>query len=202
MPAFRRYRLSLAPVAINGITGTPGQNSFVTFSIGPMTAASSGEGGLGFGRSIHVTSIPGSFRTFISVPRTSSAEAAGSTRHRAVAASVVRREPKRDINLLARADTVVEPLSVLESPAAALVEREGSIDQVAMLRKKPGDAVVVAGFLVGGQRDDQIAFRYPTFFFVANQIGDENRRHRLVIARPAAVVVAILFEECEWIDRP
>ena len=57
--------------------------------------------------------------------------------YRAVPTSVVRRKSERDINLLARPDAVVEPLPILESPAAALVERERSIDQVAMLRKKP-----------------------------------------------------------------
>src|SRR5690349_8561782 len=47
IPALRNGALSVAPVLINGTTGTPAHISLVICSIGCITAGLSGEGGLG-----------------------------------------------------------------------------------------------------------------------------------------------------------
>src|SRR3954452_24383426 len=73
---------------MSGITGVPGQNSFVTSAIGFITAGVSGDGALGFGLSIHVISMPGSLRTFAIVSPTASADSPGSTRQLTVALAI------------------------------------------------------------------------------------------------------------------
>ena len=122
------------------------------------------------------------------------------TRDGAVSTFVMRLELERDIDLLARTHTVVDSFAVLEPPAPTLIERKCGVDEIAMLLQQPRDAVVVAGLFICRERDDDVALRNPTLVLIANQIGDEDRRHRLVIARPAAVIVAVLFRECEWIE--
>ena len=47
MPALRRYKPSVAPVDITGMTGTPGHICVVIRSIAPMTSGFSGDGLLG-----------------------------------------------------------------------------------------------------------------------------------------------------------
>src|SRR2546428_228477 len=95
----------------------------------------------------------------------------------------MRLEFERDVDFLARADAVVDSFAVLKPPAPTLIERKRGVNEIAMLLQKPRYAVVVAGFFVRRERDDDVALRNPTLTLVANQIGDADRRHRLVIAR-------------------
>src|SRR6185436_4460329 len=95
-----------------------------------------------------------------------------------------------DVYLLAGADAVVQPLAVLQAPAAAFIERKGGIDEVFVLGQKPRHAIVRAGLLVRGEGDDDVAARNPSFLLVADQVGDPDGGHGLVVAGAAAVKVA------------
>src|SRR5205809_7428850 len=62
MPRLRRKRLSVAPVLIDGTTGTPGNLSSVRPSTTFITSARSGEGGLASGGLVALTSTFGPAR--------------------------------------------------------------------------------------------------------------------------------------------
>src|SRR5471032_2574713 len=84
----RRKRESVAPVLIDGTTGVPGQNSAVSFSIGPTTSERSGEGGLAAGTLTRVTVMAGLPRALTMDCWTSSNDSPGSTRQFTVAVAV------------------------------------------------------------------------------------------------------------------
>jgi hypothetical protein len=86
--------------------------------------------------------------------------------------------------------------------AAALVHRVRRVDQRAVLRQQELDAVRVAPLLVGRQREDQVAVGRPPLALVAQQVGDEHRRHRLVVGGAAAQEVAVLLVQHERVARP
>src|SRR5499426_3917038 len=88
MPALRKYRLSVAPVLITGTTGTPGHICSVTVSIGFITSAESGEGGLGLGSLIGVIVTRLSLMTLTKVSRVCSAVSVGRMRQLTVARAV------------------------------------------------------------------------------------------------------------------
>ena len=64
------------------------------------------------------------------------------------------------------------------------------------------DLVAVENFLVGLQHDDDVAIGREPLLLVANQVGDERGRHKFVVACPAAIEVAIAFQQLERLDRP
>src|ERR1700674_372633 len=114
-------------------------------------------------------------------------------RHRAVAALVFHVELIGQRNLLAGLDAVPDRLAVLESDAAALVQREFGIDQVAMVLEQPLDAeaIAVQNFLVGLERNDDIAVWLVALLLVANKIVDKGRRHVLVVAAAAGIEITV-----------
>jgi hypothetical protein len=87
-------------------------------------------------------------------------------------------------------------------PPPALVDRVRGVDERAVLREQELDAVRVAPLLVGGEREDQVALGRPPLALVAQQVGDEDRRHRLVVRRAAAEEVAALLVQRERVARP
>src|SRR5689334_9161977 len=88
MPTLRRYRLSVAPVDMVGMTGSPGHMATVTRSTVPMNSVVNGEGGLGLGGATIATAIWSSASTRTRVCSTSSIESLGSTRQFTVALAV------------------------------------------------------------------------------------------------------------------
>src|SRR5438876_4187723 len=88
MPAVRRNRESVAPVDIEGITGTPGHIAAVTDSTARITSGVSGDAGLGKNRFIGVTVILSLASAPMSVRRTSSSDSPGSTRQLTTALAV------------------------------------------------------------------------------------------------------------------
>ena len=71
-----------------------------------------------------------------------------------------------------------------------------------MILEQPDDAVVGAGFFIGGQRENQIAIGAIAFFFQPNKIGDQNCVAVFDVFGAAAVEVAFLFDELERIGGP
>src|SRR5450631_810377 len=116
-------------------------------------------------------------------------------RDRAVAALVLHLELIGQRDLFAGLDAVPDRLAVFQSDAAALVQCKFGIDQVAMVLEQPLDpeTVAVENFLIGLERDDDIAFGLVTFLLVTNEIGDKGRRHVFVIAAAARIVIAVLL---------
>ena len=117
-------------------------------------------------------------------------------RQRAVAALVRHLQPVVDDVLFAHLHVVRDPLAGDRLAPSALVEAELGVDQIALVLQQPDDAVVgAAALFVGGERDDDVAVRLEAFTLVANQVGDPDRRLRLVVAGAAAVEVAVALGE-------
>jgi hypothetical protein len=119
-----------------------------------------------------------------------------------VAAGIGHLEAEVLKDLFARLHFVGQVLPLAHVAAAAFVDRVLGVDQIAMVLDQPVDAVEVAAFLVGGERENQIAIGRVAFLPEPNQVGDELRRHRLVVAGAAAVEEAVPLQEDERIERP
>src|SRR5262249_6395123 len=91
---------------------------------------------------------------------------------------------------------------VADRAASTFVQTELGFDQRSMVFQQPFDSVVIAALFIGCQRDDDVAVGFESLLFEADQIGDEDRGHRLVVGGSPSVVITILFEELEWIERP
>ena len=76
------------------------------------------------------------------------------------------------IDLFARLDFIHQILAVLQLTRAAFVDGQFGVDELAMVFEQPFDAVEVAAFFVGGQRENQIAIRREAFLLQPNQVGD------------------------------
>ena len=94
------------------------------------------------------------------------------------------------------------PLSFFEF-AAVQIDAVFRVNPVAMLLEQPIDAVEVAAFFIGGEREDQIAVRAtdPSFFRRMKFV-DQDGVAVLHVLGAAAVEVAVLFDEFEWIGGP
>jgi hypothetical protein len=86
------------------------------------------------------------------------------------------------------------------SAAAALVDAKLGVNQPAVLLQQKLRAVEVAALLVGRQRDDEVALGPEVLLPVADEVGDEDGGHRLVVAGAAAVEVAFALGELEGVE--
>ena len=125
-------------------------------------------------------------------------------RHRAVATTIFDLELVGQRDLLAGLDAIPDRLAILQPDPAALVEREFGIDQVAVVLEQPLDAeaIAVEDFLVGLERDDDVAIGLVALVPVANEIGDKGSRHIFVVRAAARIEVAVVLGELERFDRP
>src|SRR5205085_1092867 len=99
---------------------------------------------------------------------------------RAVTTLVAHLEPIVDHVLLAHLYVVREPSAVQRLAPAALVQRIFGVYQLTLVLEQPLDAVErSAAFLVGCERDDDVAIGLESLALVANQIRDPERRLRL-----------------------
>src|SRR5262245_9822668 len=114
-------------------------------------------------------------------------------------AAIRRRHSEIGRDLLGSADGVDERFAVAQRTATAFVQRELGVDLVLLVRQQPTDAVRSPALFVRREYEDDVAVGDVAFFLEAKEIGDEQRRHRLVVARAAAVVVAVAFSELEWV---
>ena len=75
---------------------------------------------------------------------------------------------------------------------------------VTVVFQQPLDAqrILVENLLVGLQRHDDVAVGLIAFLPVADEIGDEGRRHVFVIAAAAGIEIAVLLDQLERIGRP
>ena len=118
-------------------------------------------------------------------------------------ALVVGLESIVDHVLLAHLHVIRDPGAIHRFSPAAFVQGELSVDQLALFLEQPVHAVVRAtAFLIGRERDDEVAIGLESFTLVADQIRDPHRRLRLVVARSPAVEVAVLLGERERIHAP
>ena len=69
------------------------------------------------------------------------------------------------VNLFARLNRIQDVFSILDLTAAALIERGFGVDQITMVLHEPLDTVVRSTFLVGSQRENQIAVGLVMFLF-------------------------------------
>ena len=67
--------------------------------------------------------------------------------------------------------------------------------------QQPFDAVLVARFFVGGQRQDHVAIERPLLAMQAQEVRDPVRVERLHVGRAAAVVVAVALGQAETARR-
>jgi len=106
----------------------------------------------------------------------------------------------KSIQLLGGLHGVEQLLAVALAAAAAFVQTELGFDQIAMLVSQPRHAVVVAALLVRGEREHDVALGFEPFLFVADEIGDEDRGHRLVVGRAASVVEPVALDQLERVE--
>ncbi len=86
--------------------------------------------------------------------------------------------------------------------AAVEIDAVFGVDPIAVIFHKPIDAVEIAAFFVGGQREDQVAIGLVVFFLHANEVGDEDRVAFLHVVGAAPVEVAVFLNELERIGGP
>src|SRR5262249_15600504 len=86
--------------------------------------------------------------------------------------------------------------------AAALIDSEFGVNEIPVIFHEPVDAIEITALFVRCQGENEIAIRRETFLFQTNQVRNKLRRHRLVVARAAAVEEAILLQKRERIEGP
>src|SRR5262249_18113064 len=124
-------------------------------------------------------------------------------RHGAVPAGILHLDAEIGESLLAYLETVHQFVAVAHFAPPAFVQTVLGLDERAVILEQPVHAVVGApAFLVGGERDDQVARGLPRFALIANQIGEPDGGLRLVVARAAAVEESALLVELEGIHGP
>ena len=106
--------------------------------------------------------------------------------------------------LLADLDALKYGFAVrVEHAATALVHGKGGVDEIALVRSEVLGAVEGAiGLLATGQGEFQGVTGPVPLLFEPDQGIDPDRRHRLVVRRAAAVEIAVLLDQGEWIARP
>ena len=112
------------------------------------------------------------------------------------------RGPEGDVrrHLLGRLHRIEKRLPVAKRSAATLVDDERRVDEVVMILEQPVDAVGAAAFLVGGERDDDVAVGDDALAHHPDRVGDEDRRHCFIVGGAAAVVVPVTLREHERIE--
>src|SRR5262245_53410559 len=123
-------------------------------------------------------------------------------RARAVSARIARLDAEILVHLLARLHLVDQVLAFAHLTRSAFVQRELRVDELAAVLDQPVDAVEAAAFFVRREGENEIAVRSKALLLQANQIRRDDRRHRFVVARAAAVEESVLLEEDERIERP
>jgi hypothetical protein len=120
-----------------------------------------------------------------------------------VAALVVHLEAIVDHVLLAELHVVRDRFAGDGLAPAAFIQGVLGVDETALVLEEPLDAVErTAAFLVGGERNDEVAVRLEPFALEANEIGDPDRGLGLIVACAAAVEVAVLLDEGERVHAP
>ena len=71
-----------------------------------------------------------------------------------------------------------------------------------MIFEQPVNAIGGAAFFVGGEREDEIAIGLVILLLQANEGGGEKCVAIFYVARAAAVVVAVFFDELEGVHGP
>src|SRR5580704_6302369 len=124
-------------------------------------------------------------------------------RQRAMTTGIQRLELKIRVNLLAGLNRGENPLISISLELSAIeIDAVLRVDPLAMIFHQPVDAVKIAAFLIGGQRQNQIAIGLVILFLHANEVGDEDRVSLLHIVGAAPVEVAILLNKFKGIGRP
>src|SRR5580658_5502157 len=98
---------------------------------------------------------------------------------------------------------MLDTFAVYQHAAGTFVKRKLGLNQISMFLEKPIDAVVrSAAFLVGCQRQDQVAVRLIALALESQQSGDPDGSLRFIVRGAAPVEIAVLFEKDERIDSP
>ena len=108
------------------------------------------------------------------------------------------------IDLLGELDREAEGLAVAQCAPAALVDGELGVDQLAVVLQQPAHAIVrrIRKLFVGREREDDVALGLVARSDIADHVGDEDRRHRLVVDGPASAEIAIGLLQLEGIEVP
>ena len=121
----------------------------------------------------------------------------------AVAAGIGGGELVVGVELLAGVDGKDGGLALVELHAAAVgVEHIFGIDEVAMVLDQPVDAIRFAAFLIGGEREDDVAIGLKAFAVQAEEGLDQDGVGLLHVLGAAAVVVAVFGYELEGVGGP
>ena len=120
-----------------------------------------------------------------------------------MAAGIERFELKVGVDLFAGLNRGQHALVAVSLEFAAVeIDAVFGVDPVAMIFHQPIDAVEIAAFFVGGEREDQVAIGLVVLFLHANEVGDEDGVAFLHVVGAAAVEVAVFFNELKRIGGP
>src|SRR6266436_1267728 len=120
-----------------------------------------------------------------------------------MATSVQRFELKVHINFFAGLNSHEQTfVLILLKFAGVQVDAVFRIHPAAMLREQPVHAVERAALLIGGQSENQIAVRYVSFLFQADEIRDQDGIAFLHVLGAATVEVTVFLDEFEGIGGP
>src|SRR5579872_7199453 len=86
--------------------------------------------------------------------------------------------------------------------AAVEIDAVFGVDPIAMIFDEPIDAVEIAAFLIGGERENQVAVGLVVLFFHANEVGDKDGVAFLHVVCAATVEVAGLFNKLKRVSGP
>ena len=117
-----------------------------------------------------------------------------------VSAAIRRRHSKIRRDFFGGAHGVDEWRAVAERSAAAFVQRIGGVDLLPVVGDEPAYTVRRSTLFVGREHEEDVAVRDVALLLETQQVGDEDRAHRLVVARAASVVVAVALRELERVD--
>src|SRR5580704_901273 len=118
-------------------------------------------------------------------------------------AGIQRFDLKIRVNLLAGLNRGENPLSAISLELSAIeIDAVLRVDPLAMIFHQPVDAVKIAAFFIGRQRQNQIAIGLVILSLHANEVGDQDRVAFLHIVGAAPEEVAILLDKFKRIGGP
>src|SRR5690349_3737644 len=77
-------------------------------------------------------------------------------------------------NLFARLYAIEQAFAVERQTTRTFIDAKFRVNQLPVILHKPRRAIVITTFFVGGEGKNNVAVRFETFLFIANQISDKD----------------------------
>src|SRR5580693_3870775 len=121
----------------------------------------------------------------------------------AVASRIFHLKLKVDVDLFAGLYGTIDFLALVAHKIAAVqIYAVLGLNPIAMMFEQPFDAVEVAAFFVGREREDEIAVGSETCFFQADKIRHEDGGAIFDVHSASAIEITFLFDKLKGIGGP